>query len=56
MDEFDNIKSIPKNIGKLVHLKNLDLSYNQIETLPSSFKKLVNLKYLDLTIIGITIF
>uniref|UniRef100_A0A2N9FAP2 Rx N-terminal domain-containing protein n=1 Tax=Fagus sylvatica TaxID=28930 RepID=A0A2N9FAP2_FAGSY len=41
-----NIKTVPNIIGKLMHLKYLDLSFNEV--LPSSITKLVNLQTLNL--------
>ncbi|XP_050284803.1 putative disease resistance protein RGA3 isoform X1 [Quercus robur] len=44
-----NIKSIPNSIGKLIHLKYLDVSFNwNIETLPDSITTLLNLQVLKL--------
>ncbi|XP_050283938.1 putative disease resistance protein RGA4 isoform X2 [Quercus robur] len=43
------ITSIPNSIGKLIHLKYLDVSFNQdIETLPNSIATLLNLQVLKL--------
>ncbi|XP_050284760.1 putative disease resistance protein RGA4 isoform X2 [Quercus robur] len=43
------ITSIPNSIGKLIHLKYLDVSFNQdIETLPDSIATLLNLQVLKL--------
>ena len=44
------ITKIPKSIGKLIHLKYLDLSFNEhIETLPDSITTLLNLQTLKLS-------
>ncbi|KAK9988444.1 hypothetical protein SO802_028683 [Lithocarpus litseifolius] len=43
-----NIKVMPNSVGKLVHLKYLDLSFNPIETLPDSITTLLNLQTLKL--------
>ncbi|XP_075646875.1 putative disease resistance protein RGA1 [Castanea sativa] len=43
------ITSIPNSIGKLIHLKYLDVSFNKdIETLPNSITTLLNLQVLKL--------
>ncbi|KAL4601420.1 hypothetical protein ACB092_11G271900 [Castanea dentata] len=43
------ITSIPKSIGKLIHLRYLDVSFNKdIETLPDSITTLLNLQVLKL--------
>ncbi|KAM4072981.1 hypothetical protein ACB094_11G181300 [Castanea mollissima] len=43
------ITSIPNSIGKLIHLKYLDVSFNEdIETLPDSITTLLNLQVLKL--------
>lgn len=44
----NQIKGLPENIGSLVNLKHLNLSYNQISTLPATMGQLKNLKHLDL--------
>jgi len=38
------LNELPYNIGKLVNLEDLDISYNDISTLPDSFVNLVNLE------------
>ncbi|XP_074263186.1 disease resistance protein RGA2-like [Silene latifolia] len=44
---FSEAKSLPKSIGQLLHLRNLDLSFSrQLECLPKSITKLVNLQTL----------
>ena len=43
------MKTLPNTIGKLMHLKYLDLSHNEIEVLPSSITRLVNLQTLKLS-------
>ncbi|XP_075646703.1 putative disease resistance protein RGA1 [Castanea sativa] len=44
-----DITSIPNSIGKLIHLKYLDVSFNKyIETLPDSITTLLNLQVLKL--------
>ena len=42
------IKIMPNSIGKLIHLKYLDLSFNPLETLPDSITALLNLQTLKL--------
>ncbi|XP_065621793.1 putative disease resistance protein RGA4 [Quercus suber] len=42
------IRRVPNSIGKLIHLKYLDLSFNDIETLPDSITTLLNLQTLKL--------
>ncbi|KAL4614437.1 hypothetical protein ACB092_07G054900 [Castanea dentata] len=46
-DRLDH-PTLPNIIGKLMHLKYLDLSYNDIEVLPSTITRLVNLHTLKL--------
>ena len=43
-----NMKMLPNTLGTLMHLKYLDLSFNDIEVLPSCIIKLVNLHTLKL--------
>ena len=43
-----NIKIMSNSIGKLIHLKYLDLSFNPIKTLPGSITALLNLQTLKL--------
>ncbi|XP_065631049.1 putative disease resistance protein RGA3 isoform X2 [Quercus suber] len=43
-----NTKIMPNSIGKLIHLKYLDLSFNPIKTLPDSITALLNLQTLKL--------
>uniref|UniRef100_A0A2N9IQY7 Uncharacterized protein n=1 Tax=Fagus sylvatica TaxID=28930 RepID=A0A2N9IQY7_FAGSY len=42
------ITRVPNSIGKLIHLKYLDLTYSTIETLPDSITRLWNLQTLKL--------
>ena len=44
-----NLTSLPKEIGNLVNLRELDLNYNQLTSLPKEIGSLVNLEelYLD---------
>src|SRR5258708_25616943 len=46
---YEDIQEIPKEIGTLVNLKELDLSHNKIEEIPNEIVKLINLEglYLD---------
>ena len=37
-----NIKVMPNSVGKLIHLKYVDLSFNPIETLPNSITTFLN--------------
>ena len=43
------MKMLPNTIGTLMHLKYLDLSFNDIEVLPSSITRLVTLQTLKLS-------
>ncbi|XP_074319940.1 disease resistance protein RGA2-like [Silene latifolia] len=43
------INKLPRSLGKLVHLRYLDFSYNPIRKLPGSITQLVNLYLLDLS-------
>ncbi|XP_074285709.1 putative disease resistance protein RGA1 [Silene latifolia] len=46
---YSKAKSLPKSIGKLLHLRSLDLSCNyDLKVLPKSITKLVNLQTLNL--------
>ena len=42
------IRSVPHSIGKLKHLRHLDLSLNEIKMLPNSITRLQNLEVLNL--------
>ena len=42
------LKSVPKHLVKLEHLRYLDLSYNDFEGVPSGFTNLQNLQTLKL--------
>ena len=44
------MKMLPNTIGTLMHLKYLDMSFNDIEVLPSCITKLVNLQTLKLSL------
>ncbi|XP_024039286.1 disease resistance protein RGA2-like [Citrus clementina] len=46
--EANRIKEIPKNVGKLIHLKYLNLSELGIERLPETLCELYNLQKLDI--------
>ena len=54
--DFSNrgITELPEEIGDLIHLQKLNLSYNNITSLPSTICNLVNLKELYLTRNNIT--
>jgi Leucine-rich repeat (LRR) protein len=45
---YNNLKEIPKSIGKLTNLKYLSLSNNNLKEIPKSLRKLTNLEYLYL--------
>ncbi len=44
----NHLKGLPKNFGRLVNLKHLDLLSNDLEVLPFSFSELKSLQWLDL--------
>ncbi|KAL8508148.1 hypothetical protein ACS0TY_018641 [Phlomoides rotata] len=44
-----SVKELPSAIGKLKHLRHIDLSYSPISTLPSTFWHLCNLQILNLS-------
>jgi Leucine-rich repeat (LRR) protein len=44
----NNIQDI-QIISFLIHLNELDLSYNQIRLIPNTFEKLIDLQYLNLS-------
>ncbi|KAL5129503.1 putative disease resistance RPP13-like protein 1 [Glycine soja] len=46
--DFKSLDSLPDSIGKLIHLRYLDLSFSSIETLPKSLCNLYNLQTLKL--------
>ncbi len=52
--KLKGIKELPRSIGNLQSLKNLDMSTSPIVYLPDSFKKLENLESLDLSYSGMT--
>ena len=46
--DFQSLDSLPDSIGKLIHLRYLDLSFSSVETLPKSLCNLYNLQTLKL--------
>ncbi|KAL5133113.1 putative disease resistance RPP13-like protein 1 [Glycine soja] len=46
--DFKSLDSLPDSIGKLIHLRYLDLSFSSVETLPKSLCNLYNLQTLKL--------
>lgn len=49
MSHYNNITEVPDSLGKLTHLKYLDLSNTKIERLPDATWKLYNLQTLLLS-------
>ena len=45
---FNQVNSLPPEIGELPHLQRFNVSCNQLETLPPELGQLTELKYLDL--------
>jgi len=45
---YNDLTTIPSEIGNLASLGELDLSYNELTSIPSEIGKLTSLEYLDL--------
>ena len=44
----NKLQSLPKEIGRLINLQRLDLSYNELQSLPKEIGQLINLQFLNL--------